>query len=136
MKLFLFLFLSICAFYDVKEKQLSAVFLIGVFVAIAAGELFIGQKAVTELMLDIIIGGVFLGIALVSKQAVGYADGVVLCCSGLILGVYANLNLLFYSLIAISICSIVMLLLRKATVKDRIPFLPFMLVGYLGVLVL
>lgn len=136
MELLLLLFLIICAFYDIKEKQISAIFLIGVFVAIAVGEFFLYEKTVTGLFLDLMIGVVFLAIGFLSKQAVGYADGLVLCCSGLILGFYRNLNLLFYSLVAISFFSIVMLIIRKLTVKDRVPFLPFVLAGYLGVLVL
>lgn len=134
MEIVLLLFLIICAFLDIKEKQLPALFLVGVFMILVLLEIFLYQRSVSELVLDGILGGIFLVIGVVSKQAVGYADGFVLCCSGLVLGFYRNLNLLFYSLIAISLFSIIMLIIRKLTVKDRIPFLPFVLAGYLGVL--
>ena len=57
-------------------------------------------------------------------------DGMLLCITGLGLGFWSNLELFAIALILAAIVSIFLLMLRLADRKKSIPFIPFLLIGY------
>ena len=87
-----------------------------------------------------ILGGIFIGIALlilakVTKEKIGYGDGWVLMVSGIYLGVRGNMYLLLLSLFLASLVSICLLVFKKVNKKTELPFVSFVLPGYLLLLV-
>ena len=83
------------------------------------------------------LGGVGVGVLLVAAafltgEAVGCGDGLLVCVTGLYLGIWENISLL---LAGTAICALVMaagLLLGKIRRKDRFPLVPFLLLAYVG----
>lgn len=81
------------------------------------------------------IGGAAFGIVLFafiyfSKEALGVADGVVIAACGIAFGVYEAVALCFIASLYAGGYSAVLLLTKKVGKKHRIPFLPFLLLGY------
>lgn len=82
------------------------------------------------------MGGLAIGLLLLvfgyfSKEAVGIADGIVVSVCGVAFGVYETTTLSFFAAVYTALFALILLLIRKAGKKSRIPFLPFVLLGYI-----
>lgn len=82
------------------------------------------------------VGGVMIGLEVVliskgTKGKIGLGDGLILCVTGLGLGFWGNMELFFVALLAASIVSIFLLVFRLANRKKSIPFVPFLLFGFI-----
>lgn len=87
------------------------------------------------------LGGVTVGVIILifayfSKEAIGVADGVVILVCGAAFGLLETVTFTFFATVYAGFCSIVLLLTRKAGKKSRIPFFPFLLLGYLTMRIL
>ncbi len=82
------------------------------------------------------LGGVMMGVVLMllsyfSKEAIGIADSVVVTVCGAAFGLWETVALVFFAMLYAGGCSAVLLVTKKAGKKTRIPFIPFLLLGYL-----
>ena len=77
------------------------------------------------------VGGLLLLFGYFSKEAVGIADGVIVTVCGIAFGVYETVTLCFAAAVYSALCSFILLLCKKVERKSRIPFLPFLLLGYI-----
>lgn len=66
----------------------------------------------------------------ISKGGIGGGDIKLLSCIGFMCGVYVVFSALLISLIACIIVSAILLALKKRTSKDRLPFAPFIYLGF------
>jgi len=116
---------------DLKYKQIRIipVILIGAF----------GLAMRCALNLDIVGGilGAVVGILLIAigkitRQAIGYGDGVVFISIGVLIGFKQVAIVLFISLFLAFIYSVILLVLRKAKRKTVFPFVPFVFLAYAG----
>jgi leader peptidase (prepilin peptidase)/N-methyltransferase len=67
---------------------------------------------------------------------VGLADGMILIVSGIFLGFEKNLEVFVAGLFLVGITSLFLSVIKKKGRTYRIPFAPFLLVGYLFVMVM
>lgn len=84
----------------------------------------------------VMVGTVILLFAYFSKEAIGTADGVIILVCGAAFGLLETVTFTFFATLYAGVCSMVLLLTKKAGKKSRIPFLPFLLLGYLTMRVL
>lgn len=77
------------------------------------------------------IPGIILVAAALATGKVGYGDGIVLLLLGLLLGGGNGMLLFGISLLLISVCSLVLLILKKAGKGSRIPYLPFLTLSWI-----
>lgn len=84
----------------------------------------------------VMVGTVILLFAYFSKEAIGTADGVIILVCGAAFGLLEIVTFTFFATLYAGVCSMVLLLTKKAGKKSRIPFLPFLLLGYLTMRVL
>jgi len=84
----------------------------------------------------VMVGTVILLFAYFSKEAIGTADGVIILVCGAAFGLLETVTFTFFATLYAGVCSVVLLLTKKAGKKSRIPFLPFLLLGYLTMRVL
>ena len=82
------------------------------------------------------LGGLAVGLLLLlfayfSKEAVGIADGIIIAVCGVAFGVYETIMFCFFAGIYAAVVSFVLLLRKKVGRKSRVPFLPFLLLGYI-----
>ena len=78
------------------------------------------------------VGAVILLFAYFSKEAIGYADGVIILACGVAFGLYETVTAVFFAAVFAGCFSGVLLVAKKAGKKSRIPFLPFLLLGYVA----
>lgn len=129
-ELLLGIFLAINAGCDLKRKEIplwSILIFGGVGIILA----FFGD--ITESMSYIgglMIGLLVIGTAAATKETVGYGDGMAIAVCGIYLGFFRTFFVLFYGLLLCSVISAVLMVMKKRTGKTRVPFLPYLLVGY------
>ena len=73
---------------------------------------------------------------LVSRGGVGMGDVKLLSAMGLLLGLYGSMCVLLYAQLAALVWAVVLLVRRKASWKDTLPFAPFFTAGFLLCLIL
>lgn len=88
-----------------------------------------------------IAGGLLIGVGMLllsqlSRGAVGKGDGYLLCVAGLYLGMGETLALLLGGLLLCAVWALLLLVLKRAGKNTEIPFIPFLLLAYLGELAL
>ena len=74
---------------------------------------------------------VFLwGVSRITGGGIGEGDALIFAVTGAALGFWANLEILVLGLFLSAAAGAVLLLVRRVSVKSRIPFVPFAAVGY------
>jgi leader peptidase (prepilin peptidase)/N-methyltransferase len=129
----LFAYLFVMSIYDIKRKEIQIG--ISVFTAIILGIIKLYLCVRGEQMWYLLLGGIFPGILLLfvsfcSQKQIGAGDGIVFIINGIVLGFFENMVLLFLSLLAAAVVGTGMLLLKRMNRKDKIPFIPFVFIGY------
>lgn len=81
------------------------------------------------------LGGAAFGIVIMlfcrfSEEALGFADGIIIFVCGIAFGLQETVTLCFFAAVYAGIYSAILLLTHKVGRKSRIPFLPFLLFGY------
>lgn len=126
--------LIICSWSDIRKKIISFQVLIIAVSIILITLLIQNNLWVWERIIGIGIGGILLVLSKITRGQIGLGDGLLFCVTGLAIGGWNNLLLLSYSLCLAFIYSSV-IWIRKWTNKYKtIPFVPFVLLGYIGVL--
>ena len=74
---------------------------------------------------------VFFLVRLASRGGVGYGDIKMITAAALILGIYGTFSFLLVSHVLAAVAAIALLVSKKATRKDGLPFGPFFYLGYL-----
>ncbi len=122
--------LLFCGVQDLLYKRIY-LWMIGVAAAAVIACLpFCERLSIAERMGGCALG---LGVILLSKATggkIGLGDGILLCVTGLGLGFWTNTELFGIALSLAAAVSVVLLLLRRADRKKSIPFVPFLLTGY------
>ncbi len=122
--------------FDIKKKELPLP-LLG---AGAAAGLIIclttGEPSLYGMLGGICIGGLLLLGALVSRESIGIGDGLLFVVTGIYLGFWENLVLLFLAAAACAVTGLILMLAKKYTRKHSLPFVPFVLASDLAMLML
>jgi len=96
---------------------------------------FCPALTIIDRLMGFIMGiGVVL-LSKITKGKIGSGDGLVLCVTGLGLGFWGNLELFALALTIAAAFSAGLLILRIAGRKSSIPFIPFLLISYIILLI-
>lgn len=120
---------------DIRKKEitgwpLALVGLVGLCLT-ASSEDCLGWQT----LLRLLPGAVCLGLGWLTKEGIGYGDGLMLLCLGCFLSLPQLLSVCFAALTLAGAAAIFLLLALRRSRKTRIPFVPFLLAGY-GILLL
>ena len=130
-KCVMIIFSGICSFQDIRRQGIW----IGmplIFSAVGVICFFLAREVSALDLLGGVIVGIAISIASLSpKCGVSLGDGLFLVTSGLYLGLFGNLRMLFWSGVLVSCYVLVLKLLKRQVKKKVIPFIPFMTGGYL-----
>lgn len=128
--------LGITSVSDIKSREIPGWLLICCGVLSAGKVIFLltrGELSVPEMALSLLPGLVLLALAYLSRQGVGYGDGLLALCIGPAVGAPALLTGMCVAIIVSGLFSGMLLATRKVGRKAKIPFVPFMTFG-LGVM--
>jgi leader peptidase (prepilin peptidase)/N-methyltransferase len=122
--------LTVESISDIKTKSISLARLVCYMIVALALNIIMKYQSFISLFGGIIVGVIFLGFGILTKEGIGYGDGAIFICLGAVLGLYDNLRLLMYSLMLAAIVGGIYALVRKKNLKVRIPFIPCVLITY------
>lgn len=116
---------------DIKRKEINLKLLAVFFVAGIV--LFLMSSKHNWLLF---VGGIAEGAALLlvsyaTREGIGLGDGFLLICTGALLGAKNNLIMFFVACFLCSIWSAILIFFKKAGRKTRIPFVPFLIPGFI-----
>ena len=131
------LYLGILAGMDVRKRQISLVLTGVLFLAGIGWQILMEQTSWLEWLLSLLPGAGFLTLSYISREQVGYGDGLLLLTVGIWLGFGQTFGVLTLGLILCSVlCGpLAMDLLQepqKIRKQDSIPLVPFLLLGFVG----
>ena len=126
--------LTLCSAEDIKKKKihLNPVLMCGILGIFF--HMLWRMQSMEDLLLGMSVGVVLLILSVLTGGRIGAGDAVLLIVTGIYLGLKQNLELFFGGLILCSIWALGLLLLHKKNRKDSIPFVPFLLASYIGML--
>ena len=130
------LYLAVGTFFDIKSKKLSMVFfMISGGIGLLCNLLFRYQN-VKNLACGLLFGGMFLMIGRLTKESIGYGDGIGLMILGIFEGFEGMLFIAAGAFLLSSLYGIWMLLALRKTWSASMPFFPFLLMAFAGGLIL
>ena len=122
-KIILLAILAMFAYQDWKTQKLSVYLLLASGIIGLVCHLCIRQLTMSELLLGAAVGIAMLGIGFLTREKVGYGDGALVAVCGI-----------FLALILLELTALFLIVVRKKGRRYRIPFCPFLLAGYLVIL--
>ena len=133
----LFIFLLIATVLDIRSRRIPALLfvifgaagiIVRVFVIMDQSQ----SPSIMEALFGIMIGAVFIGISLISDGKLGMGDAIAILVTGIYLTGSGTAFTVLYAMLLSALFSIVLLALHKGTRKTELPFLPFLLAGFLS----
>lgn len=124
-----FILLIILTISDIKKREIS-IAIVSIFSIPAIACIFFDtNKDLLGVIGGVLIGATLLVFSYVSRESIGYGDGLVFIVTGLYLGGNRNLELLLISIFAASIFGLTLFIITK-DIKRSIPFIPFVLFSF------
>lgn len=132
-KIVLLGFMIVLAYQDWQEKIVDIRFLLPAGILGIITQIFDRNQQLPDIMLGAGVGIFVLILAAVSKS-IGIGDGLTLVVSGIYLGFAENIELLMTALLLAGSAALFLIIIKKKERRYQMPFIPFLLVGYLFVL--
>lgn len=123
--------LGLYAVEDIRKKKISARYLWIFGAAGIAVNMIQRSLSVSGMLLGAAVGLALVAVSLLTRGNIGLGDGLLLMTAGIFLGGSGALELLFLSLLYAALVSLGMLAFRRWKRKREIPFVPFLFLGYL-----
>lgn len=97
-------------------------------------EFFMGKEEITGILFSdlkgmLLGGGIFLIGALAAKNSIGMGDVKMFAVIGLFCGYTRTMAVIMFSLFLCFVTAIILLLLKRKSLKDSVPLAPFVFVG-------
>ena len=120
------LFLAELSAEDVREKKVS-VYKVLVFTVLALiYRAFTNQLFWMEMIINLVPGGMMILLDILTKEGIGYGDGMTVMVLGLWTNVWFTTGVLCVAILLSGIFGSICLIVTK---REVIPFVPFLLVG-------
>lgn len=127
------LFLSFGSLWDLKKKTIPTIYLVVYgFVGIVYSVFgLFGEKNIWEIVLAVVPGCIGVILSFVTREQIGMGDGLVILCTGFFLSCRHIMAMICMAFAILTVVAIVLLITRRVNCKTRIPFIPFLLVGFI-----
>ena len=126
--------LGACSYEDIKSRRIGVILVLGFGILGIFLHLFYSRLSIEEMLGGIAIGLIMFLVSYLSQERIGKGDALVLTVSGIYLGFWNNLFLLWGASLMASFVGIVFI--AKGERKRELPFVPFLLVVYVLGLIL
>ena len=127
--------LGICSIEDIKSREIGVykIYLSGIIGVLL--HLFLGRKSVYSILGGMLIGFILLIVGKLVGESIGAGDGLILMDTGIFLGSADNFRLLCGGIFLAGVAALILLLFFRKNRKYELPFIPFLLVTYVGMLI-
>ena len=94
------------------------------------------SQSIYSMLGGMVFGGVVFLFSLASGGKIGPGDGIVFMLTGLYLGVEKNLALMLIAFMLAGFWGLIAILVLHRDKKEKIPFIPFLFLAYLLILIM
>lgn len=130
------IWLLLCSLQDIRKKKIQIVLIAAGFLIIFVYSIFKIDIILWNRLAGLIPGIILLILNPVTRGQVGLGDGLIVSILGISLGFFATAGMLILGLFGSALLSLFLIIFKKANKKTTIPFIPFLLLGFLGVLII
>lgn len=128
----LLVFLGINTISDIKSKKIL-VWSAWIFGAFGLVYGFVTKELTwSQALIALLLGVIFLVISKATKESMGYGDGIIVSIMGIYLSIQRIVGSLALALIFAALWSIILIVFFKKKKQEEFPFVPFVLLGFLG----
>lgn len=126
-------FLILCSYLDVKYRRIPvSVYLIFMLIS-AAVVVCEGRLDWRTWMIGMIPGIIMIVISFISHEKIGYGDSISIALMGILYKYEMVLSVCAVGFGIIFLAGLIMMITGKAKLSDRLPFMPFLMVGNIWV---
>ena len=122
---------GVTAFDDIKTKQIRLFEIVLFGILGIAIELIYKHHSLMSILGGVGVGALMLLFSIISKEKIGKGDAFIVMVSGLYLGFIDTLSLLWISSVYALFAGIIMIRKYDNSIDYELPFVPFLLAGYL-----
>ena len=127
-------YMSYGAYFDIKNREIPGEYLIVGTAHALISQIFFGNQAWYVWGLGIVTGMIFIVLSTYTNEGIGYADSMMIMNLGIFYGVWTVLILLAIAFTLAAVVAAAGSVAGKCNKKTKIPFVPFLALGYLGVM--
>lgn len=133
MQSILLIYLGMASRADLKEKTVSVMGAVcGMLVGLILQWIYEASISGAGTAVIGMTPGLFLlAVAWITKEKVGYGDGLVMMVCGAFLGLFGAVSCLMTALFLSALVALYLLIIKKCGRKKELPFVPFIQWGYL-----
>ena len=130
------MFLGIGTYYDVKNQELSLRFLLLFLLAGIFCNIFFQYQSLSDFLIGGCIGSVFLGVGWLTKEEIGYGDGIGIVILGILKGWRGLVPMMVMAFLLSGIYGVWKLIGLKESGDSTMPFFPFLLIASMGMMLI
>lgn len=128
--------LGVCAWTDMKKKYVGKRILFVTAILLGGMTFLSGQNISVMQSFRLLPGALLLILSFLSREKIGYGDGICVALSGLALPGNIFAQSLIYSFALILLLCLGLIFSKKATLETTLPYIPFLFAGTcMGILV-
>ncbi len=131
-----FLFLGLGSWFDLKSQKIPVMFLVVSGVIAVAGNVYGRYQSFSDIIPGVFIGLMFLWIGWITKEAIGYGDGLGILILAVLAGWKGMIPIVCGGFFLSGIYGIYRMICLKGSGEETIPFFPFLLLALLGMILL
>ena len=124
-------FLGVNSWIDIRKKQVSLL-LIAIFAGCGILWTICSRSAALDFLICAGTGLLFVGISIITEGAVGMGDGWLIMALGTVMSTEEFFMMLLMALICSAVWAGIIMIFFHRKGSTEIPFVPFLLAGYLG----
>ena len=125
--------LLLCGIWDWRKKEIPVLFLVGMSIVVSVLVVCVERNMIWHRVAGVGFGILLLGCSKWTKEAIGYGDSWLILLLGAYVGLFRVLQIVFMASLIVGIVSLFCLWIKKWNKKVTIPFVPFLVLSYLGV---
>jgi len=130
------LFLGIGAYFDIRDRELPVPFLTFFAALGMLCNLLWRYQRIGNVVIGVCVGGMFLFAGWITREAIGYGDGIGLVILGLLEGFRGMIPIIIMAFLLSGLYGLWQVIGGGRSGSDTMPFFPFLFLALIGVILL
>lgn len=135
MEWFCFAFLALCSYLDLRYKIVRVNWCCWFAIFCILYQIGICHTRIESIAAGAVLGGIIWIFSYITREAIGRGDGILLSSLGMGLGFRQGMQVFMLGLFFIMLAGIMLIIMKKVNLKERIPFVPFLFLGEVVLLI-